>query len=334
MIEKSKKTQFDLFDIFILVAFSYRSIMVFFSAVFSRIPVIDVIGYQIVPLFVVAFAIICFMKGYFNGVKAKDFLFVLLILTVLLFSYLFHPENQPYYTQSNLQKIFVEAIPFFLLGLSFRCDKKTLKNLTIVSYIAIVLNSVYMFFYVGASATEGAYYMGQAYMLLPHVMFAINSVFDSSLIKSKFLSIVFTLFGFFFLTAMGTRGPLLIAAVYLMVKLVLTLDRKKTSQFYIIVGVICVVAWLIISGKYINILLWISDKISSLGMSTRAIDMLISNDYISHTSGRDSIFEMLWKKILKDRFWDMEYLAKVSLMLLHIILRLNFCCTMVSHWGY
>ena len=226
-IRVNKKSGLDMFDILVLIAFSYNSVMVYFSAVFARLPIINVVGYEILPLSVSFFAIICFVAKCFRGIKISDFLFILLFLLTILFSYMLYPATNDYFTKSNLWLIYVETIPCYLLAVCFRCNQSTLKNLTYISFIAIILNMLYMFLFVGLTSEEGEYYMGQAYILLPHVMFAINSIFDRTIIRKRTLPILFSLLGIFFLVAMGTRGPLLIAVVYFVIKFFLAIDKRK-----------------------------------------------------------------------------------------------------------
>lgn len=296
-IQVNKKSGLDMFDILVLIAFSYNSVMVYFSAVFARLPIINVIGYEILPLFVSFFAIICFVARYFRGVKISDFLFILLLLLTILFSYVFHPETNDYFTQSNLRPIYVETIPFFLLAVCFRCNQSTLKNLTYISFVAIILNILYMFLFVGLTSEEGEYYMGQAYILLPHVMFAINSIFDRTIIHKRIVPIVFSLLGVFFLVAMGTRGPLLIAIIYLTIKSFLAIDKRKPKTIVMFTAFAIVLYGIIASGYYLVLFENLSNTLSRYGMSTRIIDMLLENEYLSHTSGRDRIYELLLQKI-------------------------------------
>lgn len=287
----------DKFDLFIVIAFSYNSVMVYFSAVFARLPIISFIGYQIIPIFVTLYAIVCLMNGYFRRVTVNDVLFILCFILTILISYIVHPETQKYYTESNMRSIYVEAIPFFILGLNFRLNQRTLKNLTYISYIAIIINFLYMFLYVGMTSGDGEYFMGQAYTLLPHVMFSINSIFDRTIIKRKFFPVAFSLIGLIFLVAMGTRGPLLIAVVYLAVKLFLSIDKKKPKVIAMVVILSIGVIWLIASGTYLGLLNRLSDIMLKFGMSTRVIDMLLSDQYLSNTSGRNDIYVLLLEKI-------------------------------------
>ena len=303
LINKRYASDLDLFDVFILIAFSYNSLMVYFSALFSRLPFINMVGYQILPISVALVAILCFACGYFSGVKARDVLFLLCFVMVIILSYTLHPETQKYYTESNMRNIYVEAIPFFMLGLSFRCNLRTMRNLAYISCIAIVINLLYMFFYVGLTAGDGDYYRGQAYFLLPHVMFVINSIFDESIIKKKSISIIFSLLGIIFLVAMGTRGPLLISIVFLLIKSFLQI-KKKSIRIKLMFLMLCIaLGWLISSDVYLMLMTRLTEFLSSFGMSTRVIDLLLENEYLSNTSGRDKIYELLFKKILEKPIW-------------------------------
>jgi len=295
---KVGKLSWDIFDIFILIAFSYNSVMVYFSAVFARLPFINVIGYQILPISVAFLAIICFIGGCFR-VRVSDFLFILCFVLVILMSYVLHPETQEYYTHNNVRAIYVEAIPFFLLGLNFCCNQSIMKKLTYISYIAIIINMLYMFLYVGLTSEDGEYYMVQAYTLLPHVMFAIHSAFDRTIIEKQIVSIAFSAIGIIFLVAMGTRGPLLVAIVYLAVEVFLSLDRKNPKAIVLFALLAIGLFWLIASEYYLLLLSRLSAMMSHYGMSTRTIDMLLSNEYLSHTSGRDRIYELLIDKIFE-----------------------------------
>lgn len=297
-IRKITSPKWDMFDLFVVVAFAYSTVLSYFTAIFIRIPLINVVGDKILPVTVAIFAVFCFLGGYFRKVKVSGILIVFALLLIIMVSLLIYPTNMDY-LGANLSRVLVKAIPFFLLGLCIRTNIKTVKNLTYISYLAILLAFLYKFFYKGSLIDYG-YDMNQAYGQLPHVLFAINSIFNRDVVERKIISIPFSLLGFVFLLGMGTRGPILIAIVFFAVKLFLVLDKKKLGTLFFFTMIVGGIVVLFASGYYLTLLENLSKFLSSYGMSTRVIDMFLENEYLSNTSGRDKIFELLWGKVLEN----------------------------------
>lgn len=288
----------DYYLLLIIVAFCYNSVLPFVTAIFNRLPYIKYFGDYIVPMCTGFLIALCLASGKFKKLKYTDLFIILVSIIILLLSYIIYPDNQQYYSGNNLKAIFLEAIPWFILGVNFKSDEETLKVLTIVSYFAVVINILYVFYYLGSRQMDYDS-MEWSYKILPHVMLAIRSVFSEESKKKRFLAVAMSLISLLYLLSLGTRGPMLIVMVYAAIFVWLRSSRKTSLRVIMTVLLTAAVSVLLSSGLYLTLLQGIRKNFVNVGLSTRVIDLLVSGEYISHTSGRDLIYETLIDKILE-----------------------------------
>lgn len=218
-----------------------------------------------------------------NTVKITDFLYLLLFIGVFYASYFFHPENKEYL--DNYTAGFFIAILFFLVGRVYS-DHKMRDTLTIFSYISIAAMSFYVFFWgrQTGSLEESEDSMFASYMILPHVLMALLSVFK----KHSLIAAFFSLIGIFLVLAFGTRGPLICILVFCAVLFIVFVPFKRK----VLSRTVLLISLLFIYLMFDKILLFIRDLISSIGMSTRIMDYYAMG-MISDDSGRKEIQQVI-----------------------------------------
>lgn len=132
--------------------------------------------------------------------------------------------------------------------------------------------------------------MSRAYSLLLAVLFAINYAFD----KKKLIAIFFSIVGFLLLLSLGTRGPIMISLAFIISKIFFS--TKKRGGYFVVVALLLLM-WFVNSPYWNVFLIFFQNIISSLGFSTRVIDLTIQGETLTHYSERDEIFTLLISKI-------------------------------------
>lgn len=288
------KLHIDRKMLLIAALLSRESILRYADAVFMRIPFISAFSGYIVPTFIAILFIWCLINGDFNNMRTTDLLLVTVFIVVMSVSYLVYPANQEYYSV-NMSAVFLNAIPWFFIGLSFKIDKPMLDFLTAVSCLAVILNIFYLFYYTSTREFDD-YSMNWAYIFLPHALLIINALFNKYSKPINFLLIVFTILSFMYILAMGTRGPVLILFTFFAITFFVKSRQNLRARLFF-AGFIIFTVWFIQTDGFINAVSDLEGRISSLGFSTRVFDMFLSGEYIKHTSGRNEIFAMLLQKI-------------------------------------
>lgn len=290
--------RFYAFKTLIVCMFFYDTLLNYATAVFNKLPIIKLIGNYIVPFTVVILFFLCVfytrnIKFYFS-----DFFIICFILVSLLVSYAFFPNNQAFFNMYNLKNVFIKAIPFLLLGSNFDTSESTYKLLVRLSCFAILVNVLYLSIYVKTNYVDDN--MHWAYLLLPHVLMVISGFIVAENNKFKVIRISITIIGVLYVVSMGSRGPILIIIIYSGVLLFLNLLNKHRKAAVATLIIVSIIAFIIFSGAYLSLINLLHNFLSNIGLSVRAVDLLIRGEYISYTSGRDVIYKILWAKIIEN----------------------------------
>ena len=89
----------------------------------------------------------------------------------------------------------------------------------------------------------------------------------------------------------------MIAFAFILVCFVLSGERISTKKIVSILLVGSLVIWFATSPVLIDVLIWLGDVLTSMGLSTRVIDFGITGEFISNTTGREEISETLLKNM-------------------------------------
>lgn len=225
----------------------------------------------------------------FKNLKVIDFLFVLSICIYVAFSYVFNPSIQPY-VNKMLQPQLLPCIPFFFLGICCSIDDINYKTIAYWSCLGILLTSLYEFSY-SNSMDEEAYDMGASYVLLMNILLVIDYSFKTK----EIIPIICSIIGVFYSIAMGTRGPIVIILVLIVLEVLFIIKNNQKYRNRSIVIVLCVAAALyFIYDHYLEQFIYM---FSDMNFSTRVVEYAITGDFVSHTSGRDDIYEVLVSKL-------------------------------------
>ena len=285
------------FTLLLLAAFFNDSLLIYGKAILGGLFGYNAFVNSFFPMLFVVLMVIS-LNQMKQHVHVQDILFVLFALLVIGASYLLYPENQEYYNEYNMNLLFTQAIPFFFLGLSACFDKKLLRTMTVLSWIAIIANVAYVFYFMQTRDMENDA-MGWAYTALLPTMLSITGAFESNQKRDTVLGMLFSALGIVYILAMGTRGPIVIAFVYFAIML-WRKSQKKLITKRLLSLIIIIFVGIIVSGGHVVLLKSLRDILIQNGLSARTIDIFLQGEFISHTSGRDMLYATMQEQ-LKER---------------------------------
>lgn len=280
----------------LIIAICQETLFIYPVAIISHLSsVLSGIRYVIFPITYLILTIIALQKPEATRyIRVSDFLLIAFFSLYVFFSLGLNPK-QTEAVLEILRPIFLPCIPFLFLGLCVKIDSVSMDALGKWSCCAIIITSVYRILYQAPDVDwEYNYNMGAAYALLPNILIAIDYLFRT---KKKLIPIVCSVVGVFYLFAMGTRGPIVIAFSLLFIRILTSINLKRFWMALITVLFGSIVIWLSTSPALINILAFLGNILSSMGLSSRATDFGVSGEFISNTTGRDEITEILLSKL-------------------------------------
>lgn len=226
--------------------------------------------------------------------RIQDFLLIVFFAFYVMFSSVGDLKQATAISEAFVPEI-LPCIPFLLFGLCLRIDSVSMDTLGKWCCLAVVLTSVYRLLYQDVQMEwEKDYNMGAAYELLPNVFITVNYAFQA---KKKIIPIFCSVVGVFYLFAMGTRGPLVVVFAFVFMRYLLYIIENNASKKFITFLVFIGVVGFFISSHFLELLEWLGGVLSSMGLSTRIIDFVVAEEFISDTSSRDMIYDSLIKKM-------------------------------------
>lgn len=287
------KINLDSRDLLVLLAFCEKNIVRYVILVMSMIPILSDFSAYIVPsLYVILISqtVIKYpLKIGLREVGVIGFVVFSIFITCLLY-----PQNAKYIFESrNFWNIIFPCLKYFIVALVIIPDKRTMDLLGKISCLAVVIESLFVFLYMIPNEVIELEDMSRSYQLLPNVLFALNYAFN----KSKLMPWMFGILGMVYIIAMGTRGPVIIMLGYFFFKFLKTTTTKiwiKVILFLLVSGFGLLI---LNSNFYIGVLNWLKNVFTSIGLSTRVIDLIIEGTVITHLSERDELYRDALQKI-------------------------------------
>ena len=269
-----------------LLAFCEKNIVRYGLYVFSMLPKIGFLSKYILLVLYLVLIFLCIAKK--NKVGVTELLVPLFMVSAILLTFVFYPQNAKYITDSkNFWNIIFPCLRWFIVGLIIIPDKFMIDLLGKASCLAIIVETAFLIFYMIPNGLVVSDDMSRAYQLLPNVMLAFNYAFNSKKATAIFLSLV----GLLYLLSLGTRGPFLILIVFIVIKFVRTNILSSKRKLLSVLGVCVLGVILLVPKIYISIFTLIKNIIGKTGLSTRILDFLIEGTTISETGGRDDLFK-------------------------------------------
>ena len=279
----------------ILLAICEKNIVRYFLLIISTS--IPVIGQQL-SLVILHSAYLLLIAQLFLqrkiGITARELLVMSFVTSAIIFSTMLYPTNARYiFNPNNFWETLFPCVRFFIVGMAFTADKKTMDMVGKASCYAIVVEALFVTLYMMPRGLMGTDDMSRSYQLLPNVLLAINYAIS----KKSIISSAISALGSVYLLAMGSRGPIAVLLVYFILRVVQYSSTKKPVKVAYLTIIILAGLIFLNSSLYTSILLWFKSLFEQIGVSTRIIDLLIKQEAVSHTSGRDAIYSLLLEKL-------------------------------------
>lgn len=256
-------------------------------------------NYQMeVQIVVVTCIVVVAIPAIINRMTAIDWFFLSGCLGIYLLNMGVFTANHDVLVDKMFQTLCL-VIPFFLFGRMLDI-KDFIKPLTFISTICVLIDALYFLIYMRnpvqmAERMAGEYYMDQAYKLLPHVMLLGWRGMKELSIGKFLLSVL----GMFLILAYGTRGPLACLGVFYIICFFFFTDFKYTIWIKSTIIALCGIGLMFLQP----ILIFLKETLSSLDMSTRIIERMLTGG-LSHDTGRGFIKLRMYEYLEHaDTFW-------------------------------
>ncbi len=285
------------FALLLSVAFCHYTLFMYIEEVIGKLPLISMLSVFFFPVLY----FILFILSYKSSTRLRIHISAIGIFTFfmleIMLTYVFHPDNVQY-IESKFVSDILPCIPFFWLGLSLTLDDDTYNTVSLFSCIAIIISTLYLFYYMGSGrllrGSHGEdYSMYWSYLLLPNTMIAIEYTFK----RKKIFSLVCSIVGVVYAFVMGTRGAIIILFAYIITCIWRYLNISIRKKILSMMALSLISVGFVVSPVYLSLLKNVRSVLENSGVSTRIVDYLISGGIVSYTSGRDIIYLDLLGKL-------------------------------------
>ena len=273
-----------------LLAVTEKNIFRYMMLVLTMVTGMEDIGIIMMHAAYIILIAMCMKKG--SHFREGDVLIMLFVILSIIFTWLIYPDNIDKY-MFGANQFWLTVFPlfrYFIVGLFLIPNGETVDLMGKVSCLSILAETLFFLFVLRGSDMVEDEDMSRAYSLLLAVLLTINYAFD----KKKIIAIFFSIVGFLLLLSLGTRGPIMISLAFVISKIFLS--TKKRGGYFVVV-VLLLLMWFVNSSYWNLFLIFFQNIISSLGFSTRVIDLTIQGETLTHYSERDEIFAFLITKI-------------------------------------
>lgn len=291
--EKNMKQQNTL-SLTITALFSFAPIVFFVNILTNKFINENIVYDTILLYLILLFLIFRSLTFVINKIKIDVLIITILFIVTYLFNYLFFEQNREFMFTNLLDIInnpFYNFIVYNLFGYIFMryiydfdiFDGYLLK----FSYIIVIVS--FLSYIILLDTNEHPQYMVFSYNMLFHTIYLFINFIEK---KSVFSGIISTI-GVILIFVSGARGPIVI---FIFTILLYSLLRKEKFEKKIIN--LCSVSILTIFVYFnFNIILkYILNEVQRIGINSRTLQIILSNDFLN-TSGRDLIFFEQIKKV-------------------------------------
>ena len=218
---------------------------------------------------------------------------IIYLLAVLFFLVQWILADQSIFDFATFITLILSTLTAFFVGVSLEADENIFDPLYVLSILVLLASIAYSFYYMTDREllTDN---MGYAYNVLPSIMIIVSGIYRR---EKRKLSIILSVIAFAFLLALGTRGPLLCFAVFVLLMTVKSIGFTKISIAAVVLGITFSV--FINSTLYTVTMLKISNTLGEMGFSTRIMDMILEEN-LSDDNGRDAIQNTIIKEIREE----------------------------------
>lgn len=274
-----------------LLAITEKNLFRYAMLVLSRFTGIDGIGDVILHSSYLILIGLCLARG--SRFRLADLLIMLFVIVAIILTWIVYPANIEVYMFGK-EQFWPTVFPlfrYFIVGLFLIPNEETVTLMGKVSCLAILVESLFVFFVLRDSDLMKNDDMSRAYFILLNVLLVINYAFD----KKTLMGILFSIVGVLFIASMGTRGPVIISLAFIVAKILQ--NSLKKGHGYIAIFAVLLLVWFVNSEYWELFLLFIREILDSIGLSTRVIDIAIQGETLTYYSERDEIAQLVISKI-------------------------------------
>lgn len=274
-----------------LLAITEKNIFRYIMLVLSMVSGIEGIGEVVLHSAYVVLILLCIKKG--SHLRGWDIGIMMFVALSIVVTWILYPDNIEKYMfgKGQFWPVVFPLFRYFIVGLFLIPNDETVSLMGKVSCLAILVESVFVFFFLRGSDLQVNDDMSRSYFILLSVLLVLNYAFD----KKTITGIVFSILGLLFLSSMGARGPVVISLAFSATKIIQSSMNK--GHGYIAVIAMLILIWFVNSDYWNALLFFVRDIIDSLGLSTRVIDLAIRDETFTYYSERDEIAQTVMSKI-------------------------------------
>ncbi len=275
---------YNFFLLLIVAAFSVEPILHYVVIVLRKLPIISSFSGLFIP---VLFAVLVFLNWkspIIKNIRLTDLLLILMFYAVVLLSYLIYTDTRPY-VEDQLMTMVAQVPLYFLLGLVFTSDKKTLDTLALLAKLIIVVDILFVIVYTSRGSELDEDSMARAYRMLPAVLWLIQQVFE----RKRVTDWIWAVFSVLYIITCGTRGPVMVVMAYLLYCMLFKQDRAWWKKCLSVASILAAL-YFYTTNLFNELVLLLMEWLEELGLSTRVFRYMMEDAMISDTSGRDVIY--------------------------------------------
>jgi len=274
-----------MFYVLASLVWTQGTLFVYFKSVMRRLPLFGSISDNIIIPVITVLLVVMSIPYMLRKLRITDVGLYVGILLIYCFSYLINTENADFLSE-NAGLILLHTVTVYFIGVSIQEEKMIdlFYKLSLCSIVCILIyNNV-------IGLLEQNEYMSEAYKLLPHICLVIYYTIK----KPRALNIALLLIGLITLISYGNRGTVLLVTLFIVACSFFfrTYKHKGIIRFLLIITM----ALLVVYSN--QILLWLAKIVGNMGMSTRAIDLLLEGEFFLSES-RNNLKDIMWVGILE-----------------------------------
>lgn len=266
----------------VLFAFVWmqNTVMPFVTSFCSSVLMMGEVTTYILP--VLTWILFLLSASYVIGcLRWVDILFPWGMIIMILLSLLFYPQNAEY-IQPDLLKILAVALPMYIIGVCYDHEQLE-KDIFWYSVASLLVMYIWQLIQLNRNVEITKDNMDASYNILPSILYLCYWAFKE---KKKWLWI-WPIFGVYMLLSYGSRGPIMVWIVYFAILsfIYIILKQKGAFRLWGTVVLVAIVITLLSTNVMTNFAMYLQERFSEIGLSTRIFDYFIEGD-IADDNGR------------------------------------------------
>lgn len=223
---------------------------------------------------------------------------IVLSLFIILLSgtYLLFPGNIPFLYQEGVLLYMISiTLPCFIYAYNVRDYDKFYRYMGIfATFVIIICFSILAAMFIFSFGIDNSYSMSLGYSAVLASIYFLHKAFDGK----RLMDVLFFGIGFALIISIGSRGPLLCLAFFILAYSLFILMRQKLTlgkfiSIFLAIAVLGSVVYAIGNQAW---LMKINNVLLDYNINSRTLVFLI-NENIGHSSSRDSIYSYLLQKV-------------------------------------